>query len=208
MRLDMRLVINAYASEIWPFAFAFLLIILSILWQKKRDFPYVLCAAIFGIYSIFALDKVFFPLHLSGSFVDTMREQPLFSLVNPIPFYFGKFSSFNDALETNFLNIILTIPFGFGINFLLSTKPKHIMWIAFWLGLTLEALQFLFTLILGYPYRVVDINDCLTNALGVLLGYGFFRIFACLYLWLMQRFTTEQTGIFAYIHGVASRASQ
>lgn len=59
---------------------------------------------------------------------------------------------------------------------------------------------------LGYPYRVIDINDAILNAFGVLIGYGMFRIFAWLYLRVTQRFASKHRGLTAYIYDVARRA--
>ena len=65
------------------------------------------------------------------------------------------------------------------------------------------------TLILRYPYRVVDINDVWLNAVGVLIGYGLFRIFAWLYrLVVPQRPGTKHGGLLAYLYAVADPSDE
>lgn len=67
------------------------------------------------------------------------------------------------------LNLLLTIPFGFGLGYF--RKPSFLqlcLW-AFGTGLTLETLQL--ALKLGFNnYHVVDINDVILNTLGVFVG--------------------------------------
>ncbi len=36
-------------------------------------------------------------------------------------------------------------------------------------------------IVYGFPYRVVDVNDFLLNALGVVLGLAAFRLVAAMY---------------------------
>ncbi len=71
-------------------------------------------------------------------------------------------------------NILLTIPFGFGICFLTSLRGKRLFTLALITGLTLEGVQLFIGLVAGYYYHSVDINDVLLNALGVLVGSGMY----------------------------------
>jgi len=87
------------------------------------------------------------------------------------------------------------VPLGFGLNFISRVRTRDILWLSITIGLGIEAIQFVVSLVLGYPYRVVDINDALLNAIGVLIGYGFFRAFAWLYLTITQRLKIEHRGL-------------
>ena len=40
---------------------------------------------------MFSLDKVFFPVQINGEYVDVMRQVPLMSQVNLVPFFFGQY---------------------------------------------------------------------------------------------------------------------
>jgi glycopeptide antibiotics resistance protein len=112
-----------------------------------------------------------------------MRSIPIRSFINLIPFYFGEQHIFDDRDLIAFAqNILLTIPFGFGILFVSRLRPKDFLWLPLAIGFGIEAAQLIISLILKYPYRVIDINDTLLNALGVLVGYALFRILAWLFI--------------------------
>ena len=97
---------------------------------------------------------------------------------NYIPFYFGECSIHSLCMQGILQNILLTIPFGFGINFLVQIKPGNILWLALAAGLGLELSQLLITLSFNSGFRAFDINDILLNATGVMLGYVLFRAFS------------------------------
>jgi glycopeptide antibiotics resistance protein len=103
-------------------------------------------------------------------------------------------------------NILLTIPFGFGISFVSHLRPKDFLWLPFAIGFGIETAQLLISLLLQYPYRVIDINDALLNAAGVLVGYALFRIFARLFFQISTRLKNIPGGWSAYIHEIATRA--
>jgi len=48
---------------------------------------------------------------------------------------------------------------------------------------------------IGCQACTVDVNDVLLNAVGVLLGYGIFRIFAWLYLMITRRFRINHINV-------------
>jgi glycopeptide antibiotics resistance protein len=126
-------------------------------------------------------------MDISGDYADTMREyasREYASLppVNVIPLYFGPYAGFTSVFIQSVQNVILTIPFGFGLNFITKVTSRFFFLLAFLLGFGLEFTQYLLSLLLRYSYRIVDINDVLFNALGVLLGYGLFRLFARMYI--------------------------
>ena len=176
-----------------------------ILWRKGYRPAFLVFSTIFGIYLLFLIQRVFFPLHLSGHYVDVMREQPLFSRINLIPFYYNSSGFLNEMLPGILQNILLTIPFGFGINFLTHIKSSHVFGLAVIIGVTLEFIQFILTLILQYPYRVIDINDVILNAIGVMIGYLLFRGFGILYLFLSDSISIQRNEISEYIYKVIKR---
>jgi glycopeptide antibiotics resistance protein len=102
-------------------------------------------------------------------------------------------------------NILLTLPFGFGINFLTRMNVKKIISVSIFLGLGLEIAQLLLSLALRYPYRVVDINDAIINAFGVLLGYGLFKLFAWLYLLIAGQDTNNKDTLSLYFCEVSQQ---
>jgi glycopeptide antibiotics resistance protein len=207
MRLDMQIQVGIYGYGAWPLAILILFLALPFVWQKTKSWTYLLLSACFGYYIIFALDKVFFPLPISGNYADSLRSYNALWVdnLNLIPFHFGRFGTFESTAETMFLNILLTLPFGFGLNFLVHSRAKHFLWIAPALGIGLEATQLAISYLLGFVYRVIDVNDVLMNMLGVWIGYALFRVFIWIYLWLVRALKIRLAGSFEYIYEVALR---
>ena len=160
----------------------------------------------FSVYILKALDLAFFPLQLNGTYVDAMRSVPIRSFINLIPFYFGQQHIFDDRDLIQFAqNILLTIPFGFGILFVSHLRPKDFLWLPFTVGFGIEAAQLIISLILRYPYRVIDINDTLLNAAGVLVGYALFRIFAWVFVRITRRLKHKPGEWWLFFLEVATR---
>ncbi|HVU12239.1 MAG TPA: VanZ family protein [Phototrophicaceae bacterium] len=201
----MRVEFAGHALDVWPLAVIVMAGLLMILWRRKASYPYLLCVLIFSIYLLFALDQTFFPIWISGGYADSLRQLPFTSRINLIPFYFGPFGTLADSVETLVLNVALTIPFGFGVSFIWRIRRKTILWLALAIGLITEGGQLVISLLLGYPYREIDIDDVIMNALGVLIGYGSFRLFVWVYRWMMKRSGIRRGGLIGYIEEIVNR---
>jgi glycopeptide antibiotics resistance protein len=154
--------------------------ILIIMRLKGRTFKRLWTFLLFGMYILLLIDAVIFPLFLrSGEEPLFSRETLLFTFshVNWRPFYFGQNIELHSILQGLLQNIVMTIPFGFGLNFLRKIEGKEILIWAAGVGFATEISQLLVSLFyMGGPYRGVDINDVLCNAAGVLLGFGLYRL--------------------------------
>jgi len=132
-------------------------------------------------------------------------SNPEFRLnINFIPFSFGSCFDYlpEICLRTIYENILLTIPFGFGISFIARIKPQNIIWLAVAVGLTFEIIQLLISLIVRNSFRSVDINDVILNTIGVLVGYAVFRVFGWLYFAITEKFEIRHKNVFAYVYDV------
>ena len=196
---------DIYGYELWPYFAGALAVLLVVFRLRKMSISRLLCCAIFGVYLIYAAEILFFPLHISGGFAEMNRSLPFLRDIYLNPFDFGPFGSFSDALPTLALNILLTIPFGFGIRFVLPVRTRQIRWIAPAVGLAAEGTQLVISLLIGYVYRQIDTKDVLMNALGVVIGYALFLAFAWLYLSVTRHFRIPHAGLTAYVHDVATR---
>ena len=201
--MEMQIVINNLGIDIWPMGILILIVVLAILWRRQHSVSYLVFFSIFWVYVMVGLDKAFFPIQINGLYVDVMRQAPLMSQVNLVPLYFSKYGLSVAGYFGLLDNILLTVPFGFGLNFLSRLRLKDFLWLSITVGFGIEAVQFVMTLILRYPYRVVDINDVLLNAVGALIGYGLFKVFAWLYLAIIQPLDIKPRGLLAYIYSVA-----
>lgn len=198
----MQIIVNDIGFPVLPIGILTLIIATILLRKQKHSWSYLFFFSMFWIYVMLGLDKVFFPIQINGQFVDAMRQIPLLSHINLIPFYLNQYP-LNALGYLNIMqNIILTVPFGFGINFISHPNKKYIFWSSIIIGIGIELAQLIISLLLRYPYRVIDINDAFLNALGVWIGYGLFRAFSWLYLVLTDRLKIEHQGLSSYIYEV------
>ena len=179
-------------------AFVVLALVVVAIWLKSKDHFLAFFAFVFGVYLIGVISVVVFPVAIEYGVSDFKPN------VNLVPFDFGYCDAFSMELciREIYQNILLAIPFGFGVNFIARIKPRNILWLALGVGFTFEFVQLAISLIVRSPFRAVDINDLILNAIGVLIGYGIFRIFGVIYLHVVQWLPSQPRHIFAYIHDI------
>ena len=199
----------------WLIGIAVLIILLPILWRQKRSFLYLFFFSAFWVYLLILVSVTIFPIPLdvgdTGYRFDNIWQQITFMqkmhVMNLMPLYFGTCWELPRPCAIGiYQNILMTVPFGFGISFIARLKPRNFPWLAVVLGLVIETTQFALDLAIGGGYRTVDANDVLFNAIGVLLGYGVFRVFVWVYLAIIHRFGFNHRGLLVYIHDVANQA--
>jgi glycopeptide antibiotics resistance protein len=143
---------------------------------------------------------IVFPFYIPENFSEFGNKLS----INLVPFDFE--SCFDDlpalCFRSIYENILLTVPFGFGVSFITRINPKRIAWLAISVGLVFEIAQLVIVLIFHASFRTVDINDVILNAAGVLLGYGIFCVFGVIYSFIIQKLAQQPRHIFAYIYDV------
>src|SRR5687767_10950865 len=144
------------------------------------------------------MSVVVFPIQIAERSMEFNSELQL----NLVPFNFGRCDFLLICLRNIYENILLTIPFGFGISFIAKITRRNIPWFILLVGITLEFTQLVISLVVRSSFRVIDINDVILNAIGLLLGYGIFRMFGMLYIFMVNRFTMRPKYIFAYVYNV------
>jgi glycopeptide antibiotics resistance protein len=80
-------------------------------------------------------------------------------------------------LRTSLLNILLFVPFGFGLPFITAFRMKRTVLIAATFSIAIELLQLLSGLLADAAFRIVDINDVIFNTVGAVIGYALFVVF-------------------------------
>ena len=190
----------------WIFGVIALIVVLIYLRKRNhRSWFYLFCFSMFWLYVLALLNATIFPLP-EFRYVNANERQfwttLTFSNINLIPFNYGEFSSFGYVFPEITSNIILTIPFGFGLSFIARFKAKDFFWIGLALGLIIELTQLAIGLVYATSFRVVDINDVLWNATGVWLGYFMFRVFSWLYLAAYNRFSIKRNWLSGFIYDV------
>lgn len=128
----------------------------------------------FFIYFINLLKYAVFPIYIDDVIKDEFK-----TLGNSINIFFKNLEYIpfkNVDLFEYLLNIMLTFPLGcFYPLFIKNLNYKKIIGFALVTGLTLESVQAILVFIQGFTFRTISINDLFANALGVVLGYIFFR---------------------------------
>ena len=150
--------------------------------MRRRSKNYLFFLSFFWIYLLVVISLTFFPIPLQGSNPSgTFQQQIQFMqhvhALNLWPLNFDACWEFPRSCFNNLVgNILLTLPFGFGIKFLFHPSSRDYIWVAFAIGLAIEGLQFMLNLATGSAFRTVDVNDVLLNALGTWIGYGCFLV--------------------------------
>jgi len=191
----------------WLIGIGLLVILLPFLWQRKHSLAYLVFFSIFWLYLLAVVQAVVFPFAVGTSVSPAVFRPSL----NLIPFYFGDCPAApafcaRMTLESILDNILLTLPFGFGINFIRKVRPKAFLWLAPAVGCGCELAQLIISLVFKSGFRAVDINDAIFNTIGVLLGYALFRAFAWLFLQGTARLTLSPRSLWSEIRTVALRA--
>lgn len=187
---------------------ALLGILLLLLQRRGRRPAYIFCFSVFWLYLLLVASLTAFPIPLSLGQGEGQSIGHILSRVNLIPFSFGGLFMLSPRVIFDNLagNVLLTLPFGFGISFIARPQAKNIPWMAVGVGLAIETTQLMVSLFIGGAYRGVDVNDLLLNALGVLVGYVLFRGFVWLYRTVAGQIGIGRWGLLAYILEIAQRA--
>ena len=192
----------------WLIGIAILIVLLPILWRQKRSPSHLFFFSVFWVYLLIVIDVTIFPIPLPDAGMFLAKQQITFVLshVNFAPFNYLSDPYVNPHIVflEIFRNVLLTIPFGFGVSFIVQFKARDFLWLAIAVGLAIEIAQLVISLGVGV-YRTVDITDVLLNATGVLLGHLFFRAFAWLVSKMTQRFGIKRSSFWAYFQEVASK---
>jgi len=191
----MGLVIDFDLSTVLAFALLYVGIVVFLRLKKKKTLVYLFFFTIFFIYMVKVIKYTQFPIYL----IESMRAnigQHVWTNMNLIPLVTLRYIS----LKTSLLNIIVTIPFGFGLPFISRLRMRQVVLAGMFTSITLEALQLVTALGAGFTFRVVDINDVIFNTLGVAIGYtlciGFMRVVRL----ALNKLPIEQNAILRYIY--------
>lgn len=168
--------------------------------KKKKSLAYLIFFTIFYVYIFKVLDytlfqfqslillKYFMPnLILNGQTVGkSMNLIPLFTLTP-------------QDMETSLLNILLFIPFGFGLPFITNFRMKETVVIGALFSIVIELLQLITGFMAKITFRIADINDVIFNTLGVAIGYILFVEFVRIYRLVSHNWEISANPILQYI---------
>ncbi|MCB0194463.1 MAG: VanZ family protein [Anaerolineae bacterium] len=150
--------------------------------KKKKSLAYLLFFTIFYVYIVKVLDYTLFQfqsLILLNYFMPDLILNGLTAgkSLNLIPLI----TLTPQDLKTSLLNILLLIPFGFGLPFITDFRMKKIVVMGALFSIGIELLQLITGFLAKITFRIADINDVIFNTVGVAIGYilfvGFMRIY-------------------------------
>jgi glycopeptide antibiotics resistance protein len=82
-----------------------------------------------------------------------------------------------EDITTSLLNILMMIPFGFGLPFISNFRLKKITLLGFIFSFVIELSQLVTGYIAKMTFRIADVNDLIFNTTGVMIGYILFILF-------------------------------
>ncbi len=146
---------------------------------KHKDYVYLTFFSVLFIYLMYVLKYTLFP-------IPVQTQQVYVINYNLIPFRLDPYTKLlgREVL----LNILLSVPFGFGISYIHRVNKKKILFYGLGFGAVIESTQFIISYLIGYSYRVFDVNDLIFNFSGVIVGYTSFLVFTYVLTQLTTRF--------------------
>lgn len=150
---------------------------ISIMKLRGKSTVYLLPFSLMGIYLLIVIGLTLFPIPIPFDGNINFKDQiaSVIYRINLVPFRYLSWFTVRPLLFEILMNILLTIPFGFLMNFLSKINWVNFLWISIASGLAIETSQLIMSLFVG-PYRTVDISDVILNTLGTLLGLLLFKL--------------------------------
>jgi len=166
----------------------------------KKSLAYLVFFTIFYVYMVKVLDYTIFQfqsLVLLKLFMPDLilNGQTAGEAVNLIPFL----TLTPQDLKTSLLNILLLIPFGFGLPFITSYRMRKIVLIGALFSICIEFMQLITGYMARIAFRIADINDVIFNTVGVAIGYLLFVGFVRIYRHMSQQWKVSANPILRYI---------
>lgn len=129
---------------------------------------HLVAVAGFVFYLLGVAGYTVFPLLLDADY-RAEAQQPIGSLVTLVPFFMSAVDVMTRDQAIG--NILLGVPFGFGLPFVWRTSLWRVLWAGLLFAASIETIQYAIdALAIAFPLRAVDINDVFLNTFGAALG--------------------------------------
>jgi glycopeptide antibiotics resistance protein len=168
--------------------------------KKKKSLAYLIFFTIFYVYIVKVLDYTLFQfqsLILLKQFMPDLilNGQAVGKDLNLIPII----TLTPQDLKTSLLNILLMMPFGFGLPFITNYRMKKIVVIGALFSIVIELIQLITGFIAKITFRIADVNDVIFNTVGVAIGYMLFVGFVYAYRRISHNWEISSNPILRYI---------
>jgi glycopeptide antibiotics resistance protein len=168
--------------------------------RSKKSLAYLIFFTIFYVYIFKVLDYTLFQFqslvilkHFMPDLI--LNGQTAEKALNLIPLI----ALTSQDLKTSLLNILLLIPFGFGLPFITDFRMEKIVVIGALFSICIELMQLITGFIGKMTFRIADINDVIFNTIGVAIGYLLFVGFVRIYRQISYNWKVSANPIFRYI---------
>ena len=168
--------------------------------RLKKNLAYLIFFTIFYVYIVKVLDYTLFQfqsLVLLRHFMPDLilNGQTDGKAMNLIPLI----TLTPQDLKTSLLNILLLIPFGFGLPFITNYRMKKIVVLGALFSIAIEFMQLITGFMAKITFRIADINDVIFNTVGVAIGYILFVGFVRIYRPMSDNWEISANPILRYI---------
>lgn len=169
--------------------------------RRRWSYGRLLALAIFATYLIAVAALTLLPLRFDYALVGRVASwEVIRGFINLTPGGYGM------PQEQVVANILLGVPFGFGLPFVWSMSVLKVIVLGMSFSICIEALQLLLDLTgLAAPARSVDANDVILNTLGVAIGVFFFIVVGAIYRRLFGRSDID-FGLWSHFHRTLLRS--
>lgn len=149
-----------------------------LLWgiKNKYSFGKHIVIFMFSLYIGFVISLTIFPLPFQKEVIE-MNQQAKYMHNNFIPFksicQLIKTGNMYIIIRNILGNIALFMPLGFILPLISKRKLtiKSISIIGLMSSIGVEFIQYCISLILGYTYKITDVDDIILNFIGAILGF-------------------------------------
>lgn len=167
---------------------------------KRKSFIYLFFFTIFYIYLFKVLDYTllqFQSLLFLKHFLPNLRLNGVQAgrSVNLIPLLTLTLKD----VKTSLLNILMMMPFGFGLPFITDFRFKKVVIAGLSLSIVIEFLQLTTGFMANTTFRIADVNDLIFNTLGVAIGYILFDAFVRIFVQVSCNWKIKENSIWRYI---------
>ena len=160
--------------------------------SRRMEAGHLTATVIFTLYLVGGANFVILPLTYDPKLAGEVGPIPIERLIELTPFFFPGGDSLSS--EQLFLNVVLTVPFGFGLPFVIRLPGRSVLLVGLLVSLGIELAQLAAdALYLALPPWSIDINDVFLNSLGVAVGYGAFRVLSAVYAKSVGRVSVRGT---------------
>lgn len=176
------------------------LVVGAVVGVRRRSLGIGISRAAFALYLTCVVAYTFCPFPVTAEAISEFRSWPILADLSPSLVPFRTISAavtlpWPESIRQVGGNLALLLPLGAALPLLYRRFEVlgKTMLAGLSASLAIEAMQGVLSLLLGYRYKVVDVDDVILNTAGVLLGYLLYRFVKAVAPGVMAWLRGEQT---------------